>query len=253
MLRNEKSKRIYLGYFNNDPLFVRLKARGLLLSKNKISDPPVQPERLAARVIEFKKVFFWMHFFDSIRMHRDLIKKSFYNELLTLPFRELYNTLPETAIGLHIRRGDFSKFSQGQKFDREVVLIQTPLEYFVQTIKQLRQLSGKNLKTLVFSDGYESELKTILELPDVQLYRGKSDLEDMLALSKCKVIIPSPSSTFGLFAGFISDAILLHHPDFYMRPIRPDKINVIHFEGPFNYKNNAELSDELRKQIKSLT
>lgn len=224
----------------------------MLLNTNKITDPLIEIYQIPSNVFEFKNIFFWMHFFDSIRIHRDFIKKTFFDDLLTKKFRKIFISLPTNAIGVHIRRGDFAAFKHNQKFDREVVLVQTPIDYFVQTIKLLRYLSGKDLKAVIFSDGYESELTPVLGLPNVELFKGKSDLEDMLALSKCKIIIPSPSSTFGLFAGFISDSILLHHPDFFMRDIRPEEVNKIHFEGPFNYKSENDIPSQLIRQLKEI-
>ena len=72
----------------------------------------------------------------------------------------------------------------------------------------------------------------ILQLDNVFLQEGNKDIVDLLLMAQSKMIIPSPGSTFSLFASYLSDAIILHHPDFWMRPLRSEKINKRYYEGP---------------------
>lgn len=249
LLRKEKSKRFYLNYFNENNWFTKLKARLIIYLKINIEyEPPISKTNNVLLNFKFDKVLFWMHFFDSISEHQHIVKKAFLTELLTKKNRQIYSAIENPEIGIHIRRGDFRQKKENEKFDKEVVLIQTPLYYFIECVKFIRNNSRQNLSVTIFSDGSSEELSEILKLENVKLHTSKTDLEDLLTLSKSKIIIPSPSSTFGLFAAYLSDAIILHHPDFYMRPIRKSEI----YEGPIHFTSPHLNNDNLIKAIQSI-
>lgn len=52
-----------------------------------------------------------------------------------------------------------------------------------------------------------------------------------MLMSKSKIIIASAGSTFSLWAGFVSDAALILHPDHIHAPIRPSSLHTSLYEG----------------------
>ena len=249
IIRMESSYRLYINYFKKDGIVSRMNAWVHLLFRDSQIEPPINESPENKNVVVFNRILFWMHFFDAIRLERTYIKSLFLSQLLSEKYRQVYERLPSPVIGIHIRRGDFRAMIPGEKFDREVVLIQTPLTYFIEVVKRIRIESGSCLPVTIFSNGTDDELHEILSLESTQRYNGATDMEDLLALSKSKIVIPSPSSTFGLFAGYLSDGILLHHPDFYMRPLRDAHVNATAYEGPITLNHSESLPEQLKKQL----
>lgn len=254
-LRGEKSKRLYTGYFKQINLLQRLFIHVLALSKKKIKNPDfdLNVQILSNQhIIVFNSYKFWMHYFDNIKNHRSTIQEVFFNQLLTAKIRNEYNALAPPFIGVHVRRGDFLTYQENKQFDAwNTWCTRTPIEYFINTIQNIRAFIGKEVSVSVFSDGNKQELADLLKLNNTTLITGNKDIIDMLQLSKSKIIIPSPGSTFSLLAAFLSNAVILHHPNFWMRPIRPFDINKDNFEGPVpDNVNNWE--DHLRYAFKKI-
>lgn len=108
ILRKEKSKRFYSGYFNNDTFWRRIKVRTIAALSKKQINPKKNKLNNDARVIVFNQVIFWMHFFDEIRADRNLVKEHFFNTLLNKDILKKVNEMEAPEIGVHIRMGDFS-------------------------------------------------------------------------------------------------------------------------------------------------
>lgn len=245
LLRREKSLRLYSGYFNEDSIFKKFNVQIL----SRIKKVQMNPEKFDleenAQVIIFNKVMFWMHFFDNIRDHRNFVKESFYGRLVKRNIINKVGRMKTPEIGIHIRMGDFSNIKAEDKFKwDESTLERTPLTYFVEVIRFIREVAGKNIKVTVFSDGTKEELKEILMIEEVTLMEGNRDIEDLILLAKSKLIVTSASSTFGLLAGYFSDAVLIHHPNFFMRPVRDKETNKKFYEGPF--KKCIELEEAIQ-------
>ena len=99
-------------------------------------------------------------------------------------------------------------------------------------------------------NGFEKELKPLLEEPDVYYFKPVNDLVDLLVLSSSKVIITTKASTYSYWAAFISDAIVLHHPKTNVPQCRPDDFNKVHFEGAVDPEK--PLPDQLIHELKQL-
>lgn len=247
LLRGENSLRLYLGYFNQDSWLKRVQVR--LLSKFSKVDRNTTADIFAEETnfMIFDTYMDWIVFFDRIREHRQFVKHTFFNQLLKKSLREAHEHFDQPTIGVHIRMGDFSKPTNMDRFNHEQsVSQQTPIQYFVEVINSLRQQAGKVLPVTVFSDGSKEELVEVLDLEKVQLSNKEKDIEDLLWLSKSKIIVTSATSTFSLFAAYLSDAIILHHPQFFIRPVRDTMANEGSFEGPF------QKDLDLRKQLKKI-
>jgi hypothetical protein len=142
--------------------------------------------------------------------------------------------------------GDFKKLQAGQDF-KSIGSVRTPEEYFVDIIEKIRSISGKSLPVSVFTDGHRSEFEKLFNLPSVTMVEGNTDIVDLLLLSKSKVIVTSANSTFSYWAGFLSDAPLILHPDHIHEPIRLSENGLNLYEGPLDEKN-----EQLVNIIKSI-
>jgi len=128
-------------------------------------------------------------------------------------------------IGVHVRLGDFNKSDTA-----------LPLSWHVDALKKVRELVGCYEQAIVVSDGAESELKELLQLPNVQIVRTGSAIGDLLLLAKSKVLIGSAGSTFTMWASFLGQMTTVVHPS---APIEPYKlINTEgHYLGPLDVES----------------
>jgi hypothetical protein len=112
--------------------------------------------------------------------------------------------------------------------------VRTPESYFTNIINGIRTATGKTEAVMVFSDGRYSEFEEMFLLPDIKLVEGNADIVDMMMLSKSKCIVISTGSTFSYWAGFLSAAPMVMHPDHIHSRIRPFNQEGLPFEGSFD-------------------
>ena len=121
--------------------------------------------------------------------------------------------------------------------------------FFIESIQIIRATCGAILPVTVFTDADNHEIDELLALPDVRINSAKADILDMLLLSRSKVCLLSISSTFSFWGGFLSDGIVLKHPDEWHPPLRPNMNNKFSYEGKFDPKLplNQSLIEHLKK------
>jgi hypothetical protein len=249
-LRGEKSKRNYNGYFNfQKNIFGELADKWKLnISKNlqvcrehslnKIADDKIGE----SKIYLYSEIPHWKDYFGGLKNYRELIVNLFYS-LISENIKKKISSQQTPCIGIHIRMGDFRKLKEGEDFSK-AGLVRTSENYFVDVITKIRGISGAKSSVSVFSDGKKNELQTILEMENVSLVEGNPDIVDLILLSKSKIIISSAASTFSYWAGFLSDAPIILHPDHINTKIRAEK-NL--YEGAMDLQN-----DTLTGYIKSI-
>jgi hypothetical protein len=232
VLRREKHLRFYQGYFqtNFKTSFIRL----LWLQRQypKILEPEIKPlgdDLQRQRLYVFQQIPHWRDYFSGIKDQRELIRSELYAMLLP-HHREQVERLDDPVIGVHVRLGDFRPLQPQEKF-AQVGHVRTPLQYFIDLIQGIREIYGRPLTATIFSDGRDDELTELLQLPQVQRAPVNSDIVDLLALARSRLLITSAGSTFGYWAAFLSDAPVFMHPDHIHEPLRPARINERYFEG----------------------
>ena len=145
----------------------------------------------------------------GLRQYRESIIGAFH-KLLKEKYKRIIYTIHDRHIGLHVRRGDFKVVESNI----------TPLSYFVNVVKELRIIYQQSIPVTIFSDGDITELSDLLALDNVELYQSGVDITDLVTLSKFNIIVPSPGSTFSLWAGFISSADIIVHDGYNNGAIR---------------------------------
>lgn len=216
--RNEKKKRFYWGYFNESSLIARSLTCINILFYEVIREPPVKQVEQGTgnkKVFLFNSVITNQDLFGEIRPYRQLVKDKLYGMLTPLLQHEL-NNYPVTEIAVHIRRGDF-------KMGNPV----TPESFFIDCIKQVRSVCGKEWEVTVFTDAENDEIQNVLALTGVSLAKPKPDILDILLMSKSKVIVLSQSSTFSYWAAFLSNAVVLKPANDWQNEIRSQEINAV--------------------------
>jgi len=117
---------------------------------------------------------------------------------------------PKAPIGIHVRRGDFV-----WQPDVETMVEKDnsalPIEWYAATLQAVRECIGKPVPARVFSDGTDDELARLVGMPAVRRVEFGSSLADLLALSRCSLIIAS-GSTFSMWASYLHQVPTIWHP-----------------------------------------
>jgi hypothetical protein len=113
-------------------------------------------------------------------------------------------------LGVNIRLGrDFHVPATEQDMQiRGGVL--TPIDWFVKAITDLHVRIGP-VPSLVVSDGNQSALRPVLELPNVRFYAGGSAISDLLCLARCSALIGTGGSSFTAWGAYLANAPVLTH------------------------------------------
>jgi hypothetical protein len=151
--------------------------------------------------------------------HRDAVITGLF-AMLSRQTRAKLDSIEAPLVGIHVRRGDFRN-SQWE----------TPITYFCDRLRDIRAVAGRELPATVFSDGNDEELAPLLVMPAVKRAPDQAEVLDLIQLSKSRVIVPSRGSTFGMLAGFLSEAIIIRDPEWNHGDSRPPEINARCFEG----------------------
>lgn len=199
-LRGDHSKRLYFRLFypsHNEisgvrKFFVLLKGwrkRTQILVAQGTPDVEPQP---GVNVVSSKPFSF-----EGLYEHRDFIRSRFL-EMVRCATSVCWGS--GGYIGVHVRLGDFGVASSLDVVKKGAVNTRIPLSWYVSLIKALRR-DYPNSPINVFSDGKHEDLKDLLEL-GATLYRGKTDIDELLAMSQSSFLIGS-CSTFSYWAAFL--------------------------------------------------
>ena len=94
-------------------------------------------------------------------------------------------------IGVHIRLGDFGP------------QLRTDINWYKGIIEIIQQ-KNPGQEFLIFSDGKDEEMSSVLSLPNVKRQVGGNSIQDILSMSRCKMIIAS-NSTFSSWAAYLGN------------------------------------------------
>jgi hypothetical protein len=237
LLRRERKKRLYLGYFKEDSLLSRMRLFFFRRSA-RVVEEPVAPEAAPGQTLYvFRKMFVGNDYFETLKPYREELGTAII-ENLRPAIRAQLEESPRPVIGIHVRRGDFKRGST-----------LTPTSFFVHSILAIRAAAGACLPVTVFTDAYPTELQELLSLPAVNIAETKADILDILLLSRSAINILSISSTFSFWAGFLNDGIVLKHPGEWHPALRPPSTDDSKYEGNFDPAQpmDPQLSIALKK------
>lgn len=220
-IRGERVKRYYGSYFVNQGSLLHLwklrsanKKPGSVITEPSL-DSVVNPD---ANYYLFNEVPHRDDFFAGLRGSEAKIQSGFF-EMLRPWLQEARTSLQKPQIALHVRRGDYH--ASGHAI--------TPIEYYIEQLEKIRSLRGKDTPAVVFSDAHDNELTELLTLPSVTRSADQKDILDLIQMMSAEHIVTSLQSTFGYWAGFLSNAAIILHPKHDFGRIRSPECGL--FEG----------------------
>ncbi|MHA7943023.1 alpha-1,2-fucosyltransferase [Formosa sp. 3Alg 14/1] len=234
VLRREKSKRWYKNFFKTPKISIW---KQIQFYKAPVIRSFEENKKSGEQYYKFESTPLVADI-PLLQNYRDDILNSFF-EMIETNHSQTIEKIKNPIIGVHIRRGDF--ITNGAVLD---------LSYYINVIKDLRKVNGNSLDVTIFSDGHESELSSVLELPNVSLFNTVNDLVDLVMLSKSQILVTTKGSSYSYWAAFISNAVVIHHPETWVKECRPKEINNIKFEGI--YPQNNKWPDLLVNNIKKI-
>lgn len=245
-LRNEKTKRRYNGYFTFQKNLVGealdiLKIKSLLKTGTCIYEPKIEKlnSTKEEKVFVFAAMSNYHDYFVQLKPYRKLVIELLFKIITPKILRKLeQNHTP--VIGVHIRMGDFRKLKEGEIYQSGHVRV--PVRFFIDTIKEIRKINGKENPVSVFTDGYQNELQELLQLNHIKIIDSNPDIVDLLLLSKSQLIIGTHGSTFSAWAGFLSNASMITTFP-HQKPLREASLYTKIYEGPFDMQNDLLISN----------
>ena len=187
---------------------------------NRCYEPSLsQPMTERGSAYIFNQIPHWKGYFESLHPYRDAVRQSFW-ALPRSTILDMVGRMKAPTIAIHVRRGDFRELRSGEDFAK-VGGVRTPVEYFLRIIRNLRDCAGWDVPVTIFSDGSNQELAQMLALSYVERAPAMPDIGHLMLMARSKVIVASAGSTFSMWAGFLSDAALILHPDHIQGAIRP--------------------------------
>jgi glycosyltransferase involved in cell wall biosynthesis len=211
IIRNEKIKRYYKNYFIYSNGWRKLLTRKLFFSSKFIINSKNHYPNNDFRTFLFKRGGLNPTcYFDTIIENREELIVSLFS-MLNNEILKQSQKLNQKKISIHVRRGDYNYLGWS-----------TQLDYYIQTLLEIRTMVGNNIEAVVFSDGYPDELNELLLLPNVKMAEPNKDIVQLIDLSMSDFIITS-FSTFSYWACFISDAVIVHLPTYEGSNVRYTK------------------------------
>lgn len=113
------------------------------------------------------------------------------------------------SVGIHVRMGDY------------VDWLRTDLKWYQRIILQLKSHLHEQFEFLLFSDGSPDELKLLTEINGVKRVFYGNALADIIALSKCNLIVAS-NSTFSAIGAFLGQVPVIF-PHRHFGPVHSDE------------------------------
>ncbi len=230
VIRMERSKRIY-NYFSHSEFLTRIQLYFFSFLRKKEKEGAIFSEYNKYYV--FSEIFVRNDYFYEIRENKHLFKDAFF-ELLNNTIKVQIKNSIAPDIAIHIRRGDFKKGSTI-----------TDISYFIEVLKYIKSKINRDLKTYVFSDGNDDELREILVIDGVIRAKHQPDVVDLFQMSKSKIFIPSIGSTFSYWAALFNEGIIIRNElEWHTNFLKEEEFN----KKEFIFSNsNDVLADTLKK------
>lgn len=130
--------------------------------------------------------------------YRDYIRNAFFAMC-----RAKHLASSTATIAIHVRLGDFARSVPGAQIVSNNTSI--PIAWYRQALETAMGLPDAPAAALVYSDGTDEELATLLADPRVRRAPKASPVRDLTAMARSPMIITS-NSTYSMWAAFLSDS-----------------------------------------------
>jgi Glycosyl transferase family 11 len=203
LLRGDATKRSYLGMFGpyRGEIHGFRKLWMLLRGHGKRATIDVGDSRPVVLSDNINYVSNCSFTFKGLYPHRDAIRKRMLG-ILKDPLPQNHTWGRSGYIAVHVRLGDFAQISNPKLVSGNTHNLRIPLFWYENVVRALRN-RYPDKPVLVFSDGKEEELKSLLDL-GAKLYRSGSDMTDLLAMAAASILVGS-NSTYSRWAAFLGN------------------------------------------------
>lgn len=222
-LRNEKDKRHYCGLFKKTGISGLSKLFHLFVLNEISLDSAIAGKR---GIVVIKGLG---NYFEDLLLSHEKIKLFISNLRQKETTSDIEDADFKNIIGIHIRLGDYSS-------ERRV-----NLNWYKAVIEEIISRNSNKYRFFLFSDGENSELLDLLSIPTLERVFFGNALADILALSKCKLIIGS-DSTFSGWAAFINQTPVIFPRKHFGRVL-------VNSSFEFTDNGNSSLKDFLDRVI----
>lgn len=230
LLRGEKFKRYYFGYFRSERPLQIFRLFYAYAVCTPIWEPKLQrlETSFTQKLYVFGQLPRYPDYFKDIREHRDLIRNALWDICSKGVLGDALQASPPT-VGIHVRRSDFREQAAGEEWESQPN-VRTPNEYFIRNIELVRNIYGGKISITIYTDAHPDELRDFLTLGNVQISASGNALHDLILLSRARCLILSHGSTFGYWAAFLANApVIVPFP--LRSPIRSPAFNGLYYEG----------------------
>jgi hypothetical protein len=219
-LRGERVKRYYGNFFSTNGYLPKWQYKlSQLTQKYQYHHNPII-SKIEQSILDdsinhafiFNQLPPWDDLFQDIKEYQALIKNRLFQMIKPNILHAILER-PAPQIGIHIRLGDYqaaSDHAESLMYLRKEGVnvntnVSTSLNWYIRVLNSIRLVIGSDIPATVFSDGYPSQLSSILDLPNVSLSLTSSALSDLITLSRSKIIIASATSSFSSWASYLGE------------------------------------------------
>ena len=181
------------------------------------------------------------HEFHELWPHKDLIIWSL-KEITKEKWLRPAKLIKQPFIGINVRMGnDYKKAADMNDFlNNRSAHLQTPLNWYLQSLRKTREMLGSNLPAVVISDGKENDLKILLSEPNVTLGSSKSAIGDLMILTGASILLGAGRSSFSAWASFLAGMPTITIPGSNLQGYKVSPDYDGHYVGEFDPANPAE-------------
>lgn len=187
------------------------------------------------KIIEFSL----QHEFTGLYQFRNEINNEIRN-VTKKKWLKFIKNYPPFQIGINIRLGNDFKNAENKDDFINKGLIKTPLYWFIETLKYVREIKGYDVDAFVISDGTKEQLKDILILPNVHFVETPSPMTDLLLLSNSRLLLGSGGSSFSAWASFLGKMPTLTITGQNLNWFKVSQSDIDHFVGTFDPDDKNE-------------
>ena len=212
-LRKERDKRMYMDLFTGDDGISGFKKFWILNFTNQV------------------KCFSDMDsLFEPFKNDHVLVKAELLNIISPHHVKKAME-FNSNSIAIHIRMGDFRNPDNEDVLRKGAWNYRLPIQWYKNIISKIREVS--DMPIYIFSDAKNTELKEILDIDNCNRAYFGSAISDMIALSRCKILVSS-ASTFSMWASFLGQIPTIWFPgQMRQKVIVDEKL----FEGKIDYND----------------
>ena len=189
LIRREKDARFYCGLFKREGVWSALKRLFLIRFARRVSEHSENVPPCGLVVVSG-----WVGFNKKLVQYYEDVKRYFDAVINPKAIANVPSSL-DGVVAVHVRLGDFP------------VEWRTDIHWYAEKMLQVSEASSKKLSFQIFSDGRDEELSEILAVPGASRAFYGNALADMMAISRCQVLIGS-GSTFSWWGGIFRSGAL---------------------------------------------